>query len=62
MVAALDTHGRVWYSLSQCTGNKDTFALFLEQLASMLDAEEPKWQDNIIFMMDNAAVHSTGKV
>lgn len=62
MVAALDNHGRVWYSLSQSTGNKDTFALFLEQLAACLDSEVPGWQAQATFVLDNAPLHLTEHV
>ena len=60
MIAALDNNGNVWFSLAHATTDRDVIALFLNQLVKMLDAEEPGWQEESIFLWDNAPYHSSG--
>ena len=58
MVAAVDTEGCLWYSLSQGTGNALTFALYLEHLAQQMNSEIVDWASDTVFLLDNAAIHS----
>jgi hypothetical protein len=39
LIAALDTDGKVWFSLAHATTNSDVIALFLHQLVRALDSE-----------------------
>ena len=43
MIAALDTDGRVWFSLSHAKTDQDTYMLFLRQLVAQLDLDTPGW-------------------
>ena len=39
MIAALDTHGNVWYSLSHATTDSDGIILFFKHLIQQLDRD-----------------------
>ena len=43
MIAALDTGGRVWFTLSHAATDSNMIALFLQWLVAMLDQETPDW-------------------
>ena len=43
MIAALDTDGRVWFSLSHATTDSNMMGLFLHHLTTALDRETPGW-------------------
>ena len=45
MIAALDTDGRLFFSLGHATTDQDTFMLFLRHLVTELDNDSPGWQD-----------------
>ena len=57
MIAALDTEGRVWFSLSHANTDSNTMTVFLHYLTKTLDSEIPDWRDNTIFLLDNASYH-----
>ena len=59
MLAAIDTEGHVWFSLSHANTNSNTFSLFLYSLTIQLDRELPGWQDDTVFLLDNATYHSS---
>ena len=59
MIAALDTQGEVWFSLSHSTTDSDVIALFLVQIIKKLDDESPGWQEDSIILWDNAPYHSS---
>ena len=57
MIAALDTDGRVYFTLSHANTDQDTFMLFMRYLVERLDRETPGWQEDSIILMDNAPYH-----
>ena len=57
MIAALDSQGEVWFSLSHSTTDGDVIALFLSQLIKRLDEESPGWQEDSVILWDNAPYH-----
>lgn len=57
MIAALDTDGRVWFSLSHATTDGDMITLFLSQLIKMLDDDMPGWEEDTVILWDNAPYH-----
>ena len=59
MIAALDTEGRIWFSLAHATTNSDMIALFLIELCKNLDDESPGWQEDTVILWDNATYHSS---
>jgi len=61
MVAAIDTEGSVWYSLTQVNTNSSIISLFLLHLSKRLDREMPGWQEDTVFLWDNAKYHTSSK-
>ena len=59
MIAALDSSGEIWFSLSHSTTDSHVIALFLSELTKRLDQDSPGWQDDTIFLWDNAPYHSS---
>ena len=57
MIAALDTGGQVWFSLSHATTDGDMITLFLSQLIKMLDDDMPGWEEDTVILWDNAPYH-----
>ena len=57
MIAALDTEGRVWFSLSHANTDSNTMMVFLHQLTKAFDNETPDWRDNTVVLWDNASYH-----
>ena len=58
VISALDTDGRVYFSLSHAATDQDTFMLFLRHLTIQLDKDTPGWQEDSIILMDNAPYHT----
>ena len=59
IIIALDTEGRIWYSLTQANTDSDVMATFLRKLMEQLDRERPGWQEDTTILLDNAAWHTT---
>ena len=59
MIAAVDTDGRCWFSLSHANTDSNMIALFLHNFTKILDQETPGWQEDSIIFWDNAAYHSS---
>ena len=59
IIVALDTEGRIWYSLTQANTDSDVMATFLRKLMEQLDRERPGWQEDTTILLDNAAWHTT---
>ena len=57
MIAAMDTEGKVWFSLSHATTDSDSIRVFLQHLIKKLDNEYPGWQNDTIILWDNAPYH-----
>ena len=57
MISALDTDGRIYFSLGHANTDQDTFMLFMRHLVAKLDSETPGWQENSIILLDNAPYH-----
>ena len=43
LIAALDTEGRIWFSLTQANTDTDVMTTFLRYLVRELDRESPSW-------------------
>ena len=61
VIAAIDTEGDSYLSLSPATTDEDTFRLFIKELSSKLDTERPKWKEDTVVLLDNAKYHSSQK-
>ena len=59
MIAALDTDGRAWFSLSHANSNSDMMVLFLQHLTQALDSETPGWQEDTCLLWDGAKYHGS---
>ena len=59
VIAAIDTDGKIWYSLTQETTNSEVFCLFLKHLIEQLDDELGEWRSNTAFLLDGARYHTS---
>ena len=59
MIAAMDTDGRVWFTLTHSKTNSKVIAMFLHSLTKVLDQESPGWQEDTVFLWDNAPYHTS---
>ena len=59
MIAALDTDGRVWFSLSHSNTDSNVMITFLNHLQQALDIETPGWQESSWLLWDNAPYHTS---
>ena len=50
VLAAAFTSGKILYSLVKGSNTGETYAIFLEDLAERLDAEEPEWRSRSIII------------
>ena len=57
MIAAVDTEGRLYLSLTQFNTDSDVMLMFLSRLATVLTAEDKHWRDNTVLLLDNAPYH-----
>ena len=58
LIAALDSSGKIWCSLTQANTDADVMTTFLRYLSRQLDLETPGWQENTTILVDNAAWHN----
>ena len=58
MILAVDSTGRLYFSLSQSNSNQGLFGLFMRQLVLKLDKERPNWRKNTLVTLDGARYHS----
>ena len=56
-LAALDTDGRVFFSLTQCNTDSDVMILFISSLCRKLDMEILDWKTDSVLLLDNAKYH-----
>ena len=59
LIAAIDTDGRIWYSLNQANTNSSIMLLFLTNLCDKLDRETPNWRKNTVILLDGARYHTS---
>ena len=55
VIAAVDTEGEVYMSLSIANTDEDSFRLFVSELAKKLDQERPGWKEDTVVLLDNAS-------
>jgi len=61
MITALDTEGRVWFTLSHANTDSNIMSIFLNYLIEALNNETPGWQEDTVFLWDNASYHSSAE-
>ena len=58
VIAAIDTEGEVYLSLSIVNTDEDSFRLFVSKLAAKLNVARPGWKKDTVILIDNAPYHS----
>ena len=58
LIAALDTEGRVYFSLTQANTDQNVMLVFLRHLILTLDEERPNWREDTIILLDGARYHT----
>jgi len=61
VIAAIDTEGEAYLSLSIANTDSDTFRLFIQKLAKKLDQDRPGWKEDTTVLIDNAKYHASQK-
>ena len=61
VIAAIDTEGESYLSLSITTTDADTFRLFIQKLEIKLNTERPGWKEDTTILIDNAKPHCSKK-
>ena len=62
MILAFDSHGEVYFALTQVNTNNEIVKMFLSQLCSRLDLDWPNWREDSIILLDGAAYHTCSEV
>ena len=62
MIAALDTDGRLYLSLTQFNTDSDVMLMFLSRLAHLLSQEKSDWRKDTYWLLDNAPYHRSKEV
>ena len=62
LIAALDTEGCIYYSLTQANTDSDVMMIFLQHLVEQLDLERPSWRDDTLLLLDGAKYHLSSQV
>ena len=62
MIAALDTEGRLYLSLTQINTDSDVMLMFMSRLANLLTQEDSTWRENTYWLLDNAPYHRSREV
>ena len=62
MIAAVDTDGKLYLSLTQQNTDTDVMLMFMSRLASVLSLESKNWRDDTYWLLDNAAYHRSSQV
>ena len=59
LIAALDTDGNVYFSLTHSNTDSDVMRLFILRLVNKLNLETPDWTSNSVLLLDNAKYHTS---
>jgi transposase len=62
MIAAISSNGDFYYSILQGNVTHKVFLLFLEHLLNTLGKRYSSWKDDVIFLLDNAAIYKAEAV
>ena len=60
MIMALDTLGNVYASFTQVNTDSKVMALYLRELAKVLDKERRGWRNDTVMLLDGASYHWSG--
>ena len=59
MITALDTDGRIYFSLSHANTNRQMILLFLSNLCRLLDKDGWGSRENTVILLDGAKYHTS---
>ena len=59
MIAAIDTDGQIWFTLSQANTDSNMMTLFIKSLVDILSEQDQGFKENTVFMFDNASYHTS---
>ena len=62
VIAAVDTEGDVYMSLTQVNTDVPVMKLYLSRLAMQLDQDRPGWRTDTVFLLDGASYHICDEV
>ena len=57
MIAAIDTEGSLYMSLTQFNTDSDAMLMFMTHLCRTLTAESKDWREDTYWLLDNAPYH-----
>ena len=57
MIAAIDTEGELYLSLTQFNTDSDIMLMFMTRLALILTEERNDWRKDTYWLLDNAPYH-----
>ena len=57
LIAAVDTEGDVYLSMTQVNTDVNVMKLYLSKLAMQLDFDRPGWRSDTVFLLDGASYH-----
>ena len=58
LIAALDTDGRIFFSMTQVNTDQKVMMVFLAYLIQKLDQETPGWRQDTYVLLDGARYHT----
>ena len=58
LIAALDTGGQVYYTLTQANTDQNVMMVYMQHLIRKLDEEDPNWKEHTYVLMDGARYHT----
>jgi len=59
VIAAIDSLGNVYLTLTQANSNNKTMEIYFHHLAATLDRERPYWREDSVILLDNAVYHNS---
>ena len=57
LIVALDSEGRIFYSMNQAATDQNVMMIFLIKLVEQLDMTLVDWRDHLALLLDNATYH-----
>ena len=57
VIAAIDTEGDMYMSLTQVNTNTEIMKMYLTYLAEQLDRDRPDWRSDTVILLDGAQYH-----
>jgi hypothetical protein len=62
VITAIDNFGRLYMAMTQTNTDRWVFSLFVTRLLCKLQAEDPRYRENLVLLLDNAGYHKEAEV